>query len=359
MPVLYRYLMNLYLTGFFKITGIFVGLFIVLDGADQIRRSAKLPNANWQDLILLILLRMPEYLFRFIPAIALMSTLLVLSRLVQNNEITVMRTSGVSIYRILIPFLLGGFFIALGQLFIHDQIIPRTNHAAQLLYDHMDNKLTINSKAGQDMWIRDRNDIVHASASVYNKAMLDVTIFSFNDHHELVRRIDARKGELDAGQWMLIDGIEYRFGDTIDSTTFMRRPWEVQLEVEQLNRATPQPNFLSIRQLWNYAERLNREGYDASAYLVVLQRKLSDSVITMSAILLAFPFSIRLSRMGGMTRSVLTGILVGFFLFVLVDLTTALGLGGRLPPVLAAWAPVVFFGGIGGFLLIRLEEIRS
>ncbi len=353
-PLLYNYLLTAFLGAFLKILGLFVGLFFLLDGADHIKRLTKELSTQWVDVITLLLLRMPEYLFRFLPAIALLATLAVLFRLSRQNEITIMRASGVSIYNILIPFLLGGMIVALAQMLIQDQIIPRTNQAAEHLMARLQNTQV------RDLWLRDGNRILHAKKAWANRNVLqDVTVFVFDDQFRLSRRIVARKAEIRNGEWHIFDGKEFTFDSVIEAKPFFIRPWEIKLQKEQLNRAQPQPRFLSMSQLTELANRLEKEGYDATTFWVALHRKLANPVTTLSAILLAFPFSFRLHRYGGGAPAMLLGLIGGFALFVVVDLSTALGDGGRLPPFMAAWAPVVFFSGLGGFLLMRIEEVRG
>ncbi|MGN7613153.1 LPS export ABC transporter permease LptG [Magnetococcales bacterium HHB-1] len=363
MPVLYRYLLNLFLMGFLKIFMVFMGLFFLLDGADQIRRSAKLPNAYWPDILLLIVFRMPEYLLRFMPAIALLATLLVLSKLSRQSEITVMRSSGFSLHQLLTPFLLGGLIIGSVQLAILDQIVPRTNLFAQNMFDYLNNKSpepnTIH-RGAQDVWLRDKQQIVHAKrVSAQDQVLLDILVFNFNEHFQLVSRVDARKAVKAQEGWYLFDGTEYRFGAFIEVEPFDLRPWEAEIKIEQLNQRTPQPQFLSLNALWNYAERLSREGYTAAPFWTLFYRKLADPLTTLTAILLAFPFALTWSRSSNTIRPILIGLLAGFCLFVIIDLTTALGMGGRLPPLLSAWSPVAFFSGIAGFLFLRMEETHK
>ncbi|ABK45174.1 permease YjgP/YjgQ family protein [Magnetococcus marinus MC-1] len=367
MPILFRYLLQLFLQGFVKVFSIFIALFFLMDGAEQIRRFGGRDHVIWQDMVELIFLRMPHFFTQFLPPIALLTTLFVVTRLTRLNELTVIRSGGVSLVRILIPFLLGGVMVAGVQMLLLDQIVPRTNAAAErsifrmnlpeqaALYESM---VSLEGVRKDNLWIRDGGQILHAKRAYGDKRLLlEVTIFRFTPEHDLLMRADAHKATWENEGWVLHNGQIYRFnGHTTQSEPFTRMPWAINLEKEQIKRATPQPEELSLQALWKHADRLAREGYDATPYWVTLYRKLADPLTTLAAILLAFPFALRLHRMGGTFRSMLMGFITGFFMFVVVDLFTALGFGERLPPFLAAFAPVMFFICIGGFLLLHLEE---
>ena len=53
---------------------------------------------------------------------------------------------------------------------------------------------------------------------------------------------------------------------------------------------------------------------------------------------------------------VLAGLLTGFLLYFISDLVLALGLSGKLPPVLAAWTPAGIFTLLGVAGLFHLED---
>ncbi|OSM02584.1 LPS export ABC transporter permease LptG [Magnetofaba australis] len=359
MPILFRYLFALFFSGFTQILGVFFGLFFLLDGAEQIRKFGGREHVVWQDLTELLVLRMPAFLAQFMPAIALLATLVVVSRLSRNNELTVMRAGGVSLLRILIPFLFGGAIVAAAQAGLQDQITPRANQAAEALEARLNQTASTQQlRKGGELWLRDQGRIIHARRILFNEhAMEGVTVFEFDPDHRLVRRINAVRAQQTEQGWRLLDGIVYDLQPDGDGAQpFTSLPWEVELETRQLDRSAPRPDELSIGELWEQAERLQREGYEDTPYRMALYRKIADPFATLSAILLAFPFALRLSRMGGAARSGLAGLLAGFALFVVVDLFTALGLGERLPTLFAAWAPVASFASIGVFLLMHIEE---
>ncbi|MBF0152993.1 MAG: LPS export ABC transporter permease LptG [Magnetococcales bacterium] len=359
MRILFRYLFRRFASGFAQVLGVFTALFFLLDGAEEVRRFSHAPHADWQNVTQLMLLRIPAFLVQLLPPIVLLTTLLVLSRLARHNEITVMRAGGVSIYRVLTPFMVGGILVACMQFLIQDQIVPRANQVAQQLTQVIQGRQPALSltQGSQELWLRDGNRIIHAEqVSVQHRALLGVNLFHFDDQYNLVERTDAHRAERLAEGWVLFHGITYDFRADATPQPFQEQPWDVTLETEQLDRSTPPPDALPVRRLWVMAARLEQEGYDATLYWMVLQRKIADPFATLAAILLAFPFSLRLHRLGGTTRSLTVGILVGFLMFIMADMTMALGEGGRLPPSIAAWSPVVLFASLGAFLLMHLEE---
>ncbi|MBF0137583.1 MAG: LPS export ABC transporter permease LptG [Magnetococcus sp. DMHC-1] len=359
MTVLFRYLLRGFMTGFFQVLGVFVTLFFLLDGAEQIRRYSQAPYADWQNVSQVILLRIPALTVQLLPPMVLLTTLFVLSRLARHNEITVMRAGGISIYRVLWPFLAGGILVAGMQFMIQEQVVPRANLVVQRLSQEIQGKSSRLSLARdtQDLWLRDGNRIIHAEqVSVQHQALLGINVFQFDEQFNLVGRLDAHRAERLPEGWRLFAGVEHDFRGNAGPRPFRQQPWAINLETEQLDRNTPPPEALPVRRLWVMAARLEQEGYDATLYRMVLQRKLANPFATLAALLLAFPFALRLQRLGGTTRSLTVGILAGFLLLIMTDMTEALGVGGRLSPLIAAWSPVILFASLGFSLLMHLEE---
>lgn len=359
MPLLFQYLLRLFLAGFIKIIGLFSVFYFLIDGVESIRRFSHKGQFNWTDTVLLMASRLPGFITMLLPSITLLAVLTVLARLSRQHEITVMRASGVSINRMLIPFLLGGIFIAAIQLILQDTIVPRTNRIAQNLENHLLGHHIDTQADWDDVWLKSDQQLIHIGQILPDAGiLLDVTAFQFDDQGRLQHRLTAKKAHINQGEKVLSEGIIYRYGERVTVQPFHRRTWHVSLHAAQLNRTSVEPDFLSLRQIYLLAERTAREGYDDTRLRVLLYGKLTQPITTLAAILLAFPFTLRLPRRGGLIRSLLIGLFLGFLLFVATDLSKALGMGGRLPPSLAAVAPAFFFTGMGGFLLLHLSDPR-
>ena len=68
-----------------------------------------------------------------VPMAILISTLMAFGRMSYDNEITAIRSSGVSFIQVLLPALFFGTFITVIMIFFNDKILPEMNHKARLL----------------------------------------------------------------------------------------------------------------------------------------------------------------------------------------------------------------------------------
>ncbi len=66
----------------------------------------------------------PTIFIQVIPMAALLSTIYVLSNLNKNNEIIAMKSSGISLWRVLAPILLIGAVVSIVTFIVNDRVIP-------------------------------------------------------------------------------------------------------------------------------------------------------------------------------------------------------------------------------------------
>lgn len=354
MSVLFRYLLQHYMSGMLKVTGLTVALVLLIDGIGNIRRFSYRETFNWPDVLLLVVNRIPGFVALLLPPILLLVTLLVVTRLSRQNEITVMRASGISIPRILWPFLAGGLLVSGVQFFLENTVVPHTSQVVR----NLKARLMTNPARGDNVgiWRREAGRIIHVQKSAQGgQLLLGVTIDRFAANGGLLERLKARSARFRDGAWRLMTGTRFRFKPILTTHRFANRPWATKLQPDRFRRidAEEAPQSLSLQALTERAAALHQHGQENTRFQVFRHSRMASPATILAAVLLAFPFALRLPRQAGATRSLIAGLLIGFAMFVVRDLATALGLGNRLSPVMAAWMPVLFFAGTGLFLLLQ------
>ncbi len=357
MSILTRYLLRHFLSGFLQLTGVILVMILLIDGISTLQRFSGRVGFNWEQTAWLILHRVPPLLTLLIPAIAFLTTLFVTHRLNHQNEITVLRGSGHALQRVLRPFLIAGLLIAIPQVSLQEWLTPQSHWTAQRLKDALSGKEPRIGVASKLFWHRSGHHFLHVERLADpGPGYTGITLLGFDGDHRPTILVTAARGGWNQGELQLDDGILFTLTGEGRVEPFKNRSWPLGTEPAQLGKGVTAAKYLSTMDLWRQAERLRRAGHDANAWRVTLHGRFTAPVITLVAIFLAFPFALRLTRRAGVARSIFIGLVLGFALFMVTDLTTALGLGGRLPPVLAAWSPVALFIGIGLLQLLERER---
>ena len=88
--------------------------------------------------------------------------------------------------------------------------------------------------------------------------------------------------------------------------------------------------------------------------MVALYRKLSFPMTTLIMTLIAVPFAVTVGRRGAL-YGVGAGITLAIIYWGAMSVSAALGTGGALTPLLAAWTPNILFGAAAVYLFFTVR----
>jgi lipopolysaccharide export system permease protein len=158
------------------------------------------------------------------------------------------------------------------------------------------------------------------------------------------------------GGWTRELGVVRRGSVEKASVTYM--PFsEQELMLEPPNyfkNDEPIAELMTYPELRDYISRLRASGANIVPQLVALHRKVAFPFVTIIMTLLAVPFAVTTGRRGAM-YGIGLGLALAIVYWVTLSVSGALGAGGVLPPVLAAWTPNILFGAAAAFLLLTVR----
>jgi LPS export ABC transporter permease LptG/LPS export ABC transporter permease LptF len=302
------------------------------------------------------------YLFyQLAPLAALVSVLVTLGVMTKNNELVAFKASGLSLYRIALPLLLAGIFLAASLLVLDDTYLPYANQRQDALRNQ------IKGRPAQTYYQPSRQWIFGESAKIYNYELFDsdhelfggLNVFELDPAtFEIRRRIYAARAHWDGqqGLWILESGWirDFDHGQLTHYTPFMANALnELSEPPSYFNREVRQSYQMTWWELERYIGDLHQAGFDVARLSVQLQKKLSFPLVAPIIILLAIPFSILVGTRGAVGGLAL-GVGIAIVYWAASALTEAMGAVGQLPPILAAWAPDTVFGFLGLYFFLKM-----
>jgi lipopolysaccharide export LptBFGC system permease protein LptF len=87
---------------------------------------------------------------------------------------------------------------------------------------------------------------------------------------------------------------------------------------------------------------------------VSLQRKVAFPFVTLVMTLLAVPFAVTTGRHGAL-YGIGIGIVLAIVYWTMLSVFAAMGSGGLLPPLLAAWAPNILAGAVAAYMILTVR----
>lgn len=353
MGILGRYIAVAWLRILGLCLGSFVSVYLVLDMMDKIPRFLRAAGSV-SHIISFFVYKIPEMVGQTASFSILMATLLTLGLFSRNSEIIAMKSCGISLVRISMPMLLLGLTASILLLINSEMIVP----ASYLKMDYIERVLI--KKQGvnavfkkNNIWFRSGSMIVQAQLfEPAEKSLKGVIIWTLDESMSPKSRIDAATAVSQQGKWLLKDATikDFGSGHGFEMKKVAVMEMALTLKIDDLKVLDNNADNLSYGKLKEYAENLQKGGYQAHRYLTMMHNKLSAPFAALVMVLLGIPFAMRNSRSGGIALGIGASVAIGFAYFVVNAILLSYGRSGVLPPVVAAWGANVIFAAIGIWL---------
>jgi len=347
-----------------------IGAFTIVLLLDKIIRFTELIVIKgveiWVALRLFFFL-LPSFLTLTIPMATLLATLTTFGRMASDKEITAMKTSGISIYRLLFPPLLFASAAFILNLFLSVYVMPWGYHGFKnLLFQIARSHASVGLREG--VFNSDFGDFILYVRNIKREGrLLEGILLSDSRTKESLKVVVARKGELvhEAEGMKTI----LRLSNGSVHFTFPKNPalyrelsfdrYELEIDFGRFS-ANPLERKKEDREM-TFSELLSKIRDKEKArthphYATEFHKKFSIPFASFIFVLTATPVGIHVRRSGrlsGFSLSLALA-LIYYLLFVLGE---TLGDRGRISPALAVWIPNLLLGGIGvGLLFLEAKE---
>ena len=292
----------------------------------------------------------PEILKLITPVAVLLACLFTTGRMSNQNEIIIIKTSGVDIYRILMPFLLVSAALCAVMIYFNEWIVPRANHEKfriekVYLQQHLEGWWKYN------IFMLDSRDrivsIGYFDDATNTASKVSVQEFADTNLIYMARRYDAQMMTYDttSHEWILRNAIERTFdGQKEIFKSYPSLPIkQISFKPADLQQKELNPNDMNYDQLRRFIELQKNSGNDVARYEVDYYSKVSFPFAAIIVVFFGVPLSARKKR-SGLALEFGISILISFVYLLVIKISQVLGYDGIVSPLLTAWlANIVFF----------------
>ncbi|HEY9445811.1 MAG TPA: LPS export ABC transporter permease LptG [Burkholderiales bacterium] len=332
-------------------------LFAFFDLVDQMKDLGR--GAYRMPLIAVhVLLSVPGHVYEVFPIAALIGTLFALAQLVASSEYTVMRTAGVSAWRLAAALVtLGCGFAVVTFLFGEFLGPPAEQFAHRLKSQAITGIVAQEFRSG--LWLKDDKNFINVVEVATDFTLRGVRIYDFDPEYRLRSVSVAARGHYEKDRrWLLEDVVRTTFqGSQTTVDRVARMDWHSVLDPALLGVLLVQPDQMSAWRLYSFSQHLRENKQNALRYEIALWTKLIYPIAVPVMMILALPFAHFQRRQGGVGAKVFTGIMLGLAFHFMNRLFGHLGLLYGWPPFIAAIAPTLAFLAIA-MALIHVQERR-
>jgi lipopolysaccharide export system permease protein len=354
--ILDKYLLREYAWPLLYCFDVFAMLMIVIDLFGTLDDFIQY-HARFGTVVHYYLILFPEMFVIIMPMALLLGLLFCLANLSKYNELVAMRANGVSLLRLAVPLLAIGAAATIAVFVVNEMLVPHAHERADALRaivrgksrpDVLENFFFANTIERRD-WYARRFDTRHS-------AMETVEVHDRKDNGDPDVDVYAESARWTNHQWYFFNADVYDHTDNkppvahlaeTNFPSFTESPGRLAVEGKD-------PDQLTTRELRRYiqTQRVANHLVGLAKYEVRLQARYAFPLTCLIVVLMGIPLGMRVSRSGPLLGVGTALILVVVFYF-LNNITLALGDGGRIPPMAAAWTTNAIFACVGSVLLFR------
>ncbi len=306
-------------------------------------------------------LRLPSMVIMIVPLCLLLSVLYSLSSLTRHSEITAMRASGISIYRIVHPYLFMGIlclvFTAVvneytGPKFAYraDQFVKNQTHSDEQVYYQ---QIAFKNPADGNIWYIKQFD-------TRDYSMTGVELTQQREDGSDLKKYNAEKARWMDNRWWFENGTLQQY-DERGNRKGLAEPFQI-LEMRNLPEVPEDfmgeikdPAYQSSAELWEYIQThqfLSPE--TLTKYEVDFHHRLSMPFVCLIIIMIGIPVGAHTGRKGAFAGIMLAlGMFFGFYAtqFTLEYLAKQM----YIAPWVGPWGAIIAFSIIGGIMIHRMR----
>ena len=304
----------------------------------------------------------PLMIYQLAPLATLVATLVTLAVLAKNNEVTALKASGISLYRVVLPLLLAGCLVSVGMFVLDDTFLPYANQRQDALRNEIKGRPAQTYIEPAHQWIFGEN------AKIYNYELFDpdrqlfggLIVFELDPAtFQIRRRVFATRAVWDSSEsaWILTGGWVRDFGSDGQVTRYQPFTATSLPELTEppgyFRREVRQYYQMNWRQLGEYITSLRQAGFDTARLSVQWHRKFAFPLIAAVIVFLSAPFAFLVGTRGAIGGLALA-VGIGITYWAAAALFEAMGSVGQLPPLIAGWAPDAIFGFLAVYFFLRI-----
>lgn len=305
------------------------------------------------------ILYIPYIITLILPIAMLLASMFSVGQMAKHNELIAIKSTGISLNRILLPLLVLGFVFSLFALGFGEQIVPQANQQkANIENEYLDPFKRRSQTRITNIFWRDEMDrrIFIGRYDLRSKIAHRVTIQKY-EGNQIIERLDARTMNWEDSTWVLKNGFKRTFTDDLEKAVAFTSLTDLHLDFvpEQLIEHQSDPEDMSYNELKRFIHEVIRNGGDPKQWQVDLNFKLSTPFANFILILFGAPLASSKNRSGAII-GLIVSIVIYLLYFGFTRFIQTLGQVGTLPPVFSAWLTNGVFFISGLFLLVFIRK---
>ena len=351
-----KYILGLFSKTLIEVTLVFFSLILIINLFEEINFLQNEDVSGYYP-IFLSLLNTPAIIFDILPFIFLISTLFFFIKLIDKNELSIFKYTGITNNQILTSVVF--FSLILGLLLIFGFYTFSSKLKNQYLL--MKNKFSSDDKylaviTENGLWIRDEiNETISITNAdkINNKKLNNVSIVQFDKNFNLIQIIESKEVNIETKNWIIINPLITKENATekLEQLNFRSN-----FDIEKINNLFSNLSSMSLMQL----NKLKKDYFDlgySTVGIEVYENKIYSTpiylaIMTFLSGIIMFNSKYKKSKL----FNIILGISLSVIIYYVNYFSGLLGENGRIPIILSVWLPLIILMLISLIGMVRLNE---
>lgn len=307
-------------------------------------------------MLLYTVLQIPNFMYLLMPLAILIGIMLAMLNLVNYSEYAIIRTSGVSLSKIMFILLSYGFIFSLITLALGEFVAPISNNYAQVFKKSKMHQ-TVSTKLRTGIWSKDgENGFINIKKIMPDSTISGVNILHYDDKLKLQEYLTADKGYFDTNKnaWVLDNVIRYDYTKlNVESSQMTNYVWKTTIEPKYFNVLVIEPDEMSALGLLHYMQHLQVNNQSIHRYNIAFWGKLVYPFACVSMALIALAFIPNNRRNINLGTKLFAGIIIGVAFYFTTKLVGFMAILFDWNAVLSALLPTLILFSAGGYFVLR------
>ncbi len=357
--VINRYLVKEFLVSMMNVVLIFSAAGLIMNLREEVTYFADY-NVGIMIPIALSFMIIPSILINIFPFIIFLSSMWVLIKLKNSNEILSLKTFGFSSIKFVSLFGIAAFFIGIIILLA---LSPVTSLMVKYYEDVKGgydlDKSHLASITNNGVWVKEKigsNINFIKSKKIEGDFLLDVSIYKLNKENVLIERIEAKSANILNTPWVVKDGFKITWGKSGLNEKFETLIFESTFNKAKLNSIYSNLDTLSFYKIITEIDDLVKRGYNIKLVKEKKHYYLSLPFFLVLMVCLASIFSLGSNDRRQNIYYILLSIITCVVIFYFKNFSMALGATERIPLVISVWSPIIILTLFCSVGIIQINE---
>jgi lipopolysaccharide export system permease protein len=304
---------------------------------------------------MVMLLYIPKCISYALPISLLFSIAYAFGDLYSKNELTIIFTSGIPLWKASLPVILLGLGLSVFSFFFEDLIVLPTIKAKKALSRTLLHQETTGSNS--DVVVKTEEGRLVYLVDFYNdeeKSLNGIVVIERDTDGNLVRIIRSRKASWTGSEWLLENPLMYHWNGDIYVASSMPDTLHFVEKPDTFRRSALDVEELSVSQAQLYIQDLKRAGLPIVSALTDLYKRYAFALTPFIVMLLSLSLG-GFFKKNVLLMSLLSSLISAVIFYVAQMLFTMLAKLSYISPFAGAWSPVFMFLLIG-IIMIRFAR---